>query len=133
MNTRASRTVTCATAACALLVLALGACEAEPRMTERRQLIAGGDADRGEAAFTRYGCTACHTIPGVRAARGTVGPPLAAWSQRRLIAGKTSNTPDMLVQFIKDPQSISPGSGMPNVGVDDADARHMAAYLYGLR
>lgn len=98
----------------------------------QQQLVAGGNGDRGAAAFTRYGCTACHTIPGVRAARGTVGPPLIAWSQRRFIAGRIANTPDMLVQFIRDPQSISPGSGMPDVGAGVADARDMAAYLYGL-
>jgi cytochrome c len=31
------------------------------------------------------------------------------------------------------PQSIEPGTGMPNLGVSDGQARDIAAYLYTLR
>jgi cytochrome c len=109
------------------------ACDVEPRPTERRQLVAGGDAAHAPELFQRYGCTACHVIPGVRRAQGKTGPPLTSWSQRRFIAGEAPNRPDLLVQWIRNPQSIRPGSAMPNVGVDDRDARHMAAYLYQLK
>lgn len=108
-------------------------CNVEPRPTERRQYVAGGNADEAPEAFHRYGCTSCHVIPGVRRARGYVGPPLTAWSQRRFIAGESPNRPEVLIQFIRNPQSIRPGSGMPNVGVDERDARNMAAYLYQLK
>lgn len=116
-----------------LVTLGMGGCNVEPRPVERRQYVAGGDPDRGRAAFQRYGCTSCHVIPGVRRANSYVGPPLNAWSQRRFIAGESPNRPDVLIQFIREPQSIRPGSAMPNVGVDDRSARDMAAYLYGLK
>ena len=32
-----------------------------------------------------------------------------------------------------DPQSVSPGSVMPDMGVTEADARDIAAYLYTLK
>src|SRR5678810_1226335 len=39
-------------------------------------VVAGGDAGRGKTAIAVYGCGSCHTIPGIRTAKGTVGPPL---------------------------------------------------------
>ena len=43
----------------------------------------GGDAERGRAALRRYGCDACHLIPGVRGADGLVGPSLERSRERR--------------------------------------------------
>ncbi len=37
------------------------------------------------------------------------------------------------VAWLTAPQSIAPGSAMPNMGVSDGEARDMAAYLYTLR
>jgi cytochrome c len=92
-----------------------------------------GDSDRGRAAFASYGCGSCHEIPGIEGARGMVGPPLTHWSQRRIIAGEVPNDPERLITWITVPQSIEPGTAMPNLGVTDGDARDMAAYLYTLR
>jgi cytochrome c1 len=61
-----------------------------------------------------------------------VAPPLAAWKHRRFIAGRVPNTPDELVRWIIHPQGIKPGTAMPDMGVTDQDARHIAAYLYTL-
>ncbi len=90
-------------------------------------------AQRGEAAMERYGCGACHVIPGVTGARGMVGPPLTSWSRRGIIAGHLANTPDNLAAWITDPPKYSPGTAMPNLGVSEAEARDMAAYLDTLR
>src|SRR5829696_8505914 len=79
--------------------------------------IPGGDPDRGRQAMTEYGCTACHTIPGVTNGNATVGPSLAGWAKRGSIAGHYPNTPENLVAWIQDPQQMSPGSLMPDVGV----------------
>ena len=92
-----------------------------------------GDWHRGQADIEKYGCGSCHVIPGAVGARGLVGPPLTDWSQRTVIAGKLPNTEDNLVAWIKDPQSVWPGNDMPNLGVTDAEAHDIAAYLYTIR
>ncbi len=97
------------------------------------RVVQGGDARRGPAAIVRYGCGACHVIPGVGSAAGMVGPPLTAFSRRAYIAGELPNTADNLVTWITVPQAIEPGTAMPNLGVDDRSARDIAAYLYAPR
>ena len=101
--------------------------------THPDQLVAGGDAARGKTQIASYGCGSCHMIPGISGANGMVGPPLVAWSQRRIIAGEVPNTPDNLITWITVPQSIEPGVAMPNLGVSDGQARDIAAYLYTLK
>jgi mono/diheme cytochrome c family protein len=88
---------------------------------------------RGKRALVDYGCAGCHVVPGVREAEGLVGPPLHYWSDRQYIAGRIQNTPENLISWIMNPQSIEPGSAMPNMGVTWGDARDIAAYLYTLR
>jgi cytochrome c1 len=95
--------------------------------------VPGGDPGRGEVAIRSYGCGACHVIPGIRGARGMVGPPLTGFAQRIYIAGEVTNTPEHLVTWIQVPQSIEPGTAMPNLGVTEQQARDIAAYLYTLR
>jgi cytochrome c len=111
----------------ASLVLCAGCAGAPTRVVQ------GGDARRGPTAIVRYGCGACHVIPGVGSAVGMVGPPLTAFSRRAYIAGELPNTADNLVTWITVPQAIEPGSAMPNLGVDDRSARDIAAYLYAPR
>ena len=43
------------------------------------------------------------------------------------------NTPDNLVRWMRNPQSVVPGNAMPDMGVTEAQARDIAAYLYTLR
>lgn len=107
--------------------LALAGCGqgAEPGMTAR-----GGDADRGRTAILGYGCVSCHVIPGLPEARARVGPDLDNLASRRLIAGQHPNQPEVLVRWLQEPQTMRPGSGMPDMGVTEQDARDIAAYLY---
>jgi mono/diheme cytochrome c family protein len=91
-----------------------------------------GNAARGRRLLDDYGCGACHVIPGVPDARGRAGPPLSRWAERHFIAGLLLNTPNNLVPWIVDPQSIEPGTTMPNLGVTPAQALDMARYLYSL-
>ena len=95
--------------------------------------VEGGDADRGAASLQAYGCGACHVIPGVPGAVSYVGPPLDAWADRHYIAGSLSNTPDNLILWLREPQTVEPGTAMPNMGVTEQAARDMSAYLYTLR
>jgi cytochrome c len=95
--------------------------------------VPGGYPEQGRLAVMKYGCGGCHTIKGIRTARGKVGPELTTLAERAYIAGNLPNTPDNLVRWIIDPQSIEPGTAMPNLRVSAEDARSIAAYLYRLR
>ena len=115
-----------------LAVAALLGCQ-EAAGRESRYAIAGANPERGKAAIRMYGCGSCHTIPGLRDANGTVGPPLVTWSRRTYIAGEVPNTPEFLVRWIEMPQAIEPGTAMPNLGVTEGRARDIAAYLYTIK
>jgi cytochrome c1 len=95
--------------------------------------VPGGDAKRGESLVARVGCGGCHVVPGLADARGVVGPPLTGFGARLYVAGMVPNTPENLIAWIKDPQAIVPGNVMPALGLDDQQARDIAAYLYTLR
>lgn len=95
--------------------------------------LRAGDVERGKLALGQYACQACHTIPGITSSLPNVGPPLAGLASRSLIAGKLANTPDNLVLWVRDPKSVKPLSAMPDMGVNELDARDMAAYLATLR
>lgn len=88
---------------------------------------------RGRIALSLYACTACHTIPGVTSSQLHVGPPLAGMASRTLIVGRLPNTPDNLARWLREPQAIKPLTAMPAMGMTDAHARDMAAYLGTLR
>jgi len=90
-------------------------------------------AGRGREAIARYGCGDCHTIPGVREASATVGPPLTDWRDRAYVAGRLANTPPNLARWIAAPQSIEPGTAMPDLDVPPSTAREIADYLFSLR
>ncbi|HEY3012222.1 MAG TPA: c-type cytochrome [Gemmatimonadales bacterium] len=107
----------------------LGACGRQAPSS----LIAGGDPARGRILIVAYGCGSCHVIPGVSGASGLVGPPLTQFAHRGFIAGEVPNNSEFLVRWISVPQSIEPGTAMPNLGVSEGQARDIAAYLYTLR
>ncbi|TFZ07149.1 c-type cytochrome [Ramlibacter henchirensis] len=109
-----------------LLAFAAAACSERPQ----RPRVAGGEPDRGRAAIERYGCAACHTIPGLPSYGANVGPPLLHLAERGYLAGVLPNTPEHLVQWLRDPPSIAPRTAMPNLGVSQAEAADIAAYLY---
>jgi cytochrome c2 len=75
------------------------------------------------------GCGSCHTISGVDGADGKIGPSLAGVAERRTIAGRLENTPQNLTLWIREPQRVDPGNLMPGLGLSEADARDIAAYL----
>jgi cytochrome c len=93
----------------------------------------GGDPEAGRATIAAYQCGVCHTIPGVRGARGVVGPPLTGFALRSFIGGRVPNNPENLVRWVMDPSALAPGTAMPTIGLDERQARDVAAYLYRLR
>jgi cytochrome c1 len=112
------------------LALALSSCTDE--RAARAASLTGGNPSRGSEQLRRYGCGACHSIPGIRGANALVGPPLDHMAKRTYVAGTLPNTPDNLREWITHPQRIKPKNAMPDVGLSDADARDITAYLYTL-
>ncbi|HEX8180033.1 MAG TPA: c-type cytochrome [Pyrinomonadaceae bacterium] len=118
----------------ALICATLGGAACSQLEAERAAAaMTNGDPQRGQAAITRYGCATCHTIPGIRGADALVGPPLTQMAGRSYIAGVLPNAPENMVRWLKDPPQVDRLTAMPNLGVTDADARDIAAYLYTLR
>ena len=109
--------------------LAIRGLRRDPKPARSPVWSIAGDSHRGAAAIEGYGCTGCHTIPGIRTATGRVGPNLADLRDRTFLAGMLPNTPDNLVMWIQNPQEIAPGTAMPSLGVTDSEARDIAAFL----
>jgi cytochrome c oxidase subunit II len=97
----------------------------------------------GERIFLGAACVACHQISGTTAA-GLLGPALTRYGERPWVgAGAAANNMENLVQWIRDPQSMKPGTLMPGTirggggmaptGLSDAEVRAVAAYLLSLK
>lgn len=86
-----------------------------------------GNRYAGKQLLERYGCAACHRIQGMPLHDSQAGPSLERIAHASYVAGVLPNTQRNLERWIMQP---SPGSAMPNLGVTEAEARDMAAYLY---
>jgi cytochrome c len=124
----------------ALLAVAATGCSEVAPLSDHDQVprsevrqVAGGDAATGRKLITDTGCGVCHTIPGIPGAHGIVGPPLAGFGHRTLIAGVVPNRPAELVTWVRDAPSLAPQTGMPSLPLSSDQASHVAAYLYSLR
>jgi cytochrome c len=95
--------------------------------------LTGGDARQGKSTFKRYRCGACHAIRASEGADGQVGPALNTVTARAFLAGEQPNDPAHMIAWIQHPQALRPGSGMPDLGLSDQEARDIAAYLYSLK
>ena len=121
-------------AACVLACACLAAAGCQQAELERKaEAMTGGNPQRGKAAIGKYGCSSCHTIPGVRGASALVGPNLNQVASRMYIAGVLPNTPDNMIRWVQHPRDVDPLTAMPNLGVTDGDARDIAGYLYTLK
>jgi cytochrome c len=128
---RSARAARVAVVACAALV-ALAGCEWGRHEQPHRQ-VPGGSARDGRTAIVRHGCGGCHVIPGIQRAEGRVAPPLTAFAERGYVAGVVANNPDNLIRWLRSPAAVNPGTAMPDLGLTEAEARDIAAYLYTLR
>lgn len=90
-------------------------------------------SSHAKALIERYGCGTCHSIPNVDNADGRVGPPLSGIGNRVFIAGRLQNNVDNLARWISAPQSVAPGTAMPDMGIKPEEARAIASYLETLR
>jgi cytochrome c1 len=115
-------------------VVAAGACSSGSSTgASGSRVVRGASPEAGKAQIIRYGCGACHQIPGIKTANGLVAPPLIHFGKRGTIAGHFANTPDNLINWVANPQGMLPGNDMPNLGVTRDEARNIAAYLESLQ
>ena len=82
----------------------------------------------GAQLFMMKGCMGCHSLNATRELG--IGPNLAGIGTRRYIAaGWFENTDANLARWIQDPQDVKKGSLMPDLGVTEAEAQALVAYL----
>lgn len=110
--------------AAALLLAGCGA------QVEGAPMPSTGDPDRGREVFLQYGCASCHATPDVPSVSDGIGPDLHDFADNVYIAGQIPNRPEELIQWIRQPQQMIPGSVMPDMGVTQQDAEDIAAFLY---
>jgi len=104
-----------------------------PDWSAARFVVPGGDPARAPAIMAEHGCGTCHVLPGLPGAAGSVGPPLTGFAHRAYVAGIVPNRPGTVIDWLLHPAALAPETAMPNVGLDEAEARDIAAWLYTLR
>lgn len=114
--------------AAVVLAALVAGCGWEPRPPDV-QLDSAAPPPQVLALLRAHGCVHCHTMDGVPGATGRVGPSLAGFERRRVIAGGHPNRQAELTRFLLDPRSLSPGSAMPRTVTDEAQAAQIAAWL----
>jgi cytochrome c oxidase subunit 2 len=99
------------------------------RENELKPAVHEPAVDAGRERFLQLACVNCHTIRGTPAA-GVVGPDLThLMSRRTLAAGACVNDREHLLAWIADPDTIKPGSHMPNMHLGRQDVELIVAFL----
>lgn len=100
---------------------------------QRQPAFVNDAVSQGQRIFETTACINCHTVSGT-VANGRFGPDLTHLMSRDTIAaGAAPNTPENLRQWIRDPNTIKPGSLMPAMELDGQQLDALTAYLETLR
>jgi cytochrome c oxidase subunit II len=100
---------------------------------QRQPAFVDEAASQGQRIFETTACINCHTVSGT-VASGRFGPDLTHLMSRDTIAaGAAPNTPENLRRWIRDPNTIKPGSLMPAMQLNDEELDAVTAYLETLR
>jgi cytochrome c2 len=91
--------------------------------------LPGAVPERGPTLIKAYGCGACHSLPNSTENPRKVGPSLVRINEQAYLAGKLANTPQNMVRWIQNPQAVRPHTAMPDLDVNEKDARDIVAYL----
>ena len=88
---------------------------------------------QGQQVFLSQQCADCHTIRGTSAS-GKIGPDLTHVGSRQDLAGLAlANTPENMLRWIDNPQSIKDGVKMPDLHLERDQLRSVVAYLESLK
>jgi cytochrome c oxidase subunit 2 len=100
---------------------------------QRQPAVVSTTASQGQRIFETTACINCHRVSGT-VANGRFGPDLTHLMSRDTIAaGAALNTPENLRRWIRDPNTIKPGSLMPAMELNDQELDALTAYLETLR
>jgi len=93
----------------------------------------GTAAEHGRALVGTKGCQACHTIEGVEAMTGKVGPNLTHVASRAMLAGGMfPNDAEHLRRWIDEPTDLKPGTTMPGLELTPDEIADIVSYLQTL-
>jgi len=97
------------------------------------QQLRSANGHSSDTTFMSLSCINCHAVSGTKAA-GTFGPDLShLMSRGTLGAGAIPNTTENLRKWIREPQTMKPGSLMPNMQLSDRELEQVLAYLSSLK
>ena len=101
---------------------------------EAQRANAGGSvSDPGAQVFLTSTCVSCHTVRGTSAA-GTAGPDLTHFGSRETLgAGVAPNDAAHLSTWVRDAQSLKPGTLMPRFSLSDQQVADLVRYLQSLK
>jgi cytochrome c oxidase subunit II len=100
---------------------------------EKKPVVVNDEVGEGRRIFETTACLNCHAVSGT-VADGHFGPDLTHLMSRATIAsGAAANTPEELKIWIRNPDSIKPGSLMPAMQLNEKDLDALTAYLVTLR
>jgi cytochrome c oxidase subunit 2 len=100
---------------------------------QKQPAVSDDSVAKGRRIFEQTACINCHAVSGT-AANGVFGPDLTHLMSRDTIAsGAVKNTRDNLKQWIRNPDSLKPGSLMPAMNLSAQDLDDLTAYLETLR
>ncbi|MFB9861461.1 cytochrome c oxidase subunit II [Salinicoccus siamensis] len=104
---------------------------ADMKAVEEPAQASTDDAAEGQEIFNNS-CIGCHAVTPQGA--GAVGPNLANFGDRDLIAGFLEHNEENLVDWIKDPESFKPGNKMTDqYDLSDEEIDKVASYLMELK
>lgn len=91
-------------------------------------------AEEGQKIFSQN-CTGCHAVEGAdMKVKGDKAPDLTGFGNRTTIAGYLPNDKESLIRWLKDPQSVKPGTQMPAYSqLDKQKMDALAEYLTNLK
>jgi cytochrome c oxidase subunit 2 len=88
----------------------------------------------GARVFIARNCQACHTIDGYVQATAEAGPNLTHVASREILAaGRLTNTPENMAQWIRAPQELKPGNLMPTIRMTEEEIAALTAFMLSLR
>jgi cytochrome c2 len=86
--------------------------------------------DEGQTLMISKGCSSCHQLAKLPAAKGLVGPPLNNMAAQNYIAGVLPNSRENLTRFLLNPQKFHPDTAMPTPNLSEQEARRITDYLW---
>jgi cytochrome c oxidase subunit 2 len=90
-------------------------------------------AQRGQQIFEAQDCAQCHTVRGVVTGGHTAPDLTHVASRQTLLSDTVENTRANLTAFLRDPDAVKDGTGMPRPELSESELSDLVAFLEGLQ